>query len=421
LPFAPILTPWSRTHTGNRFAAFSNNSTLTTPTISTTPSITPTSNISFSLHPHITHHTEDPPSLQPPYNTPTLNTTDLTQPTPNTSHTSNIHNNRHSNTLHIHTLPNTYTTQHRQRRHRKTKTRYQDPLPSPTTPHLMQSNPPPAIPRQQPKGNTNPNQPNFIQTILDHAPSSLDIHHYPQLHDSDIKICTLNVNSLSHNKLDTILTFIRHFRIDIMICIDTRHRDTTCRHYTQRIKEAFPQENTKVLHSPIAPVTTKQHDTHSSVGGQLTILTHKWAGALITHFTNKSKLGLISGLYLTTGLGQLLVMGTYFPITPSLHYADKSLKPARAGGLWERTETYLKQAKYPLTPHNYIHAVINGKSERHLTRSPHNRTILCGDFNIPDYQTGQSTTTGHPHRFSTQTPLPDQYILTTPPFNLQVT
>jgi hypothetical protein len=168
-----------------------------------------------------------------------------------------------------------------------------------------------------------------------------------------------------------------------MICIDTRHRDTTCRHYTQRIKAAFPEETTKALHSPIAPVPTKQHDAHSSVGGQLIILTHKWAGALITHFTDKSKLGLVSGLYLTTGLGQLLVIGTYLPIIPSLHYADKSLKPTRVGGLWERAESYLQKTKSPLTPHDYIHAIINGKSERHLTRSPHNRTILCGDFNIP--------------------------------------
>jgi len=151
----------------------------------------------------------------------------------------------------------------------------------------------------------------------------------------------LNVNSLSHNKHDTILTFIKHFRIDVMICIDTRHRDTTCRHYTQRIKEAFPQDNNKVLYSPIAPFNSKQHDAHSSVGGQLTILTHKWAGALITHLTDKSNLGLVSGHYLTTGFGQLLIMGTYFPIIPSLHYADKSLKTTRAGGLWERTEAYL--------------------------------------------------------------------------------
>ena len=38
-----------------------------------------------------------------------------------------------------------------------------------------------------------------------------------------------------------------------------------------------------------------------------------------------------------------------------------------------------------------------------------------------DYQTGQSTTTGHPHPSNTQTPLTDQYTRTTLPFNLQVT
>jgi len=131
---------------------------------------------------------------------------------------------------------------------------------------------------------------------------------------------------------------------------------------------------------------SKLSSTHSSVGGQLTILTSKWAGALITPFADKSKLGLVSGLYLTTttGLGQLLIMGIYMPQTPpSLHILDKLLKPTRSRGLWERTEAYLKSSKKSLTPHTYIHAVVNGKSERHLTRSSHNRTILCGDFNQP--------------------------------------
>jgi len=43
----PTLTPWSRTHAGNRFAAFSDTTALHTQTTTDTPSITPTSNISF--------------------------------------------------------------------------------------------------------------------------------------------------------------------------------------------------------------------------------------------------------------------------------------------------------------------------------------------------------------------------------------
>jgi len=147
----------------------------------------------------------------------------------------------------------------------------------------MQPNAPSHLLVPQNIDNTKSDQRNFIQRIIDLTPSDLDIHHYPLHQDSDIKLCTLNVNSLSHNKLDTILTFIKHFRIDVMICIDTRHRDTT-----KRVKEAFPQESTNLLHSPLALFTSKQHDAHSSVSGQLTILTHKWAGALITHFTDKS-------------------------------------------------------------------------------------------------------------------------------------
>ena len=165
IPFLPIITPWSQTHSGNRFAAFSDASTTNTQTTSATPSITSTSNISYSLHSHITHHTNDPLITQPPPQHITNQNTDTlaNHQSPHKRHTDIVQPNRHPTVIHI--IPNTYTPQRRHHRNRKTKKHYQDPLPSPTTPHLMQLNPPTHLPLLKNTDTTITHaQPNFIQT-----------------------------------------------------------------------------------------------------------------------------------------------------------------------------------------------------------------------------------------------------------------
>jgi hypothetical protein len=77
-----------------------------------------------------------------------------------------------------------------------------------------------------------------LQTIINNDPNSLHITNIPQLSDADIKICTLNINSLNTHKLQCVLTYIQHLTIDIMILVDTRHRDTTTRHYTNILKSS---------------------------------------------------------------------------------------------------------------------------------------------------------------------------------------
>ena len=144
--------------------------------------------------------------------------------------------------------------------------------------------------------------------------------------------------------INVILAFVKHYDIDVMICVDTRHRSSTCRYYTDRIKSYFHNDNTKVFHSPIDPVKNKKGNDHSSVGGQLTILTSRWAGALITHWNDETNLGLLSGLYLSAGDSQLLVMGTYWP-NPPPGPSKVNTGTERAGGLWERALKFIRTRK----------------------------------------------------------------------------
>ena len=239
---------------------------------------------------------------------------------------------------------------------------------------------PPTIPSKAEPFKTNKpfrgNHRNPLQAITD----KMEIQHLPTLYSSDIKIATINVNSLSHEKMQLILTYIKHLSIDVLICIDTRHRDSTCRHYTQQVKEFFPGENTKILHSPVEPHLTRKQTHRSSVGGQLTILTHNWSGVLISHFKDPSNLGLVSGLYLSTGKGQLLIMGNYWPYKQG---PSRSNEDGTTFSLWDRSMIYLRKSKHTATdPLEYIKQIITGKSERHLGKSTNNRTILCGDLNL---------------------------------------
>ena len=212
-----------------------------------------------------------------------------------------------------------------------------------------------------------------LQLLLETLPASLDIHHLTtDMTGADIRICTLNVNTISHSKLPNILSFIKLNDIDVMICTDTRHATSSCKFYTNQIKKLLGKQ-TRVLHSATAAHENKKAQA-KAVGGQIIILTKKWSKSLISHFSDPSQLGIVSGLYLKTGLGQLLIMGSYWPSSPKDNLGNSN-------GLWDQTSRYLKKIKSNRTPVEYIHTLVSGKADRHTAKSSHNRTILCGDMN----------------------------------------
>ena len=211
-------------------------------------------------------------------------------------------------------------------------------------------------------------------SLISDNPSTLGISsHGTQSSSPDINICTLNVNSISSPKLVSILAFILFMKIDVMVLIDTRHRDCSVKGYNTQIKDLLGSQS-RCVHSPIAPHSTKK-GFKSSVGGQMIIISHTWAGALIDHFSDPSNLGLVSGITLSTGAGSLLIMGNYWPFPPN------KTNNIPNNGLWDRTSNFLNFKKIKKNPKEYIQSLICKQSDRHLGRSSSNTSIACGDFN----------------------------------------
>ena len=198
-------------------------------------------------------------------------------------------------------------------------------------------------------------------THIHDNPEILGFTNHCSQSSADISICTLNVNSLSTSKLTSILACMVFMKIDVMVLTDTRHRDCTVKGYTAQVKDLLGSQS-RCVHSPIAPHSTKK-GIKSSVGGQLIIISHSWAGALIDHFNDPSNLGLISGIKLSTGSGSLLIMGNYWPF-PSTHSNDQA-----QNGLWSRAAVYLNSKKIKKSPKEYIQDFITKQSDRHLGKS----------------------------------------------------
>jgi len=97
-------------------------------------------------------------------------------------------------------------------------------------------------------------------------------------------------------------------------------------------------------------------------------------GALIDHFNDPSNLGLDSGIKLATGGGNLLIMGNYWPF-PSTCDKDKEHQ-----GLWAMASQFLDRKKIKKYPKEYIQNFITTQTDRHVSKSPSNIAIVCGDF-----------------------------------------
>ena len=188
----------------------------------------------------------------------------------------------------------------------------------------------------------------------------------------DLNVCTLNTNSLTDSKYIAILALTQHLAIDVFILTDTRHLDSSTRFLTSQAKLLLGP-HTKVLHSPTQSLRVgKKAKTTPNVGGQIIIVTSKWAGAVSHHYSDPTNLGLVSSVTLSTGSGKLLIFGTYWP-----YPSDSST----SNGLWNKTSAYLLKNKIRKTPRDFIQDILCRKSEKHLGVSLYNLSAVCGDFN----------------------------------------
>jgi len=126
----------------------------------------------------------------------------------------------------------------------------------------------------------------------------------------DIHICSYNVNSITDEKFSVILSVMKRLNIDVFVCVDTRHRESSSRRFTKAAKHVLG-DGAKVLHSPIASHLTSRNKYHTSVGGQMIVIAPSWAPTLVDHYIDPTKFGLVSGVTLSTQLGQLLILGNY--------------------------------------------------------------------------------------------------------------
>jgi len=188
---------------------------------------------------------------------------------------------------------------------------------------------------------------------------------------SDLKVCTLNTNSLTDSKYIAILALTQHLAIDVFILTDTRHLDSSTRFLTSQAKLLLGP-HIKVLHSPVQSLRVgKKAKATPNVGGQIIIITTKWTGTVSHHYFDPTNLGLVSSVTLSIGSGNLLIFGTYW-----LYPSDSST----SNGLWNKTSAYLIKNKIRKTPRDFIQDILCRKSEKHLGVSPYNLSFCLWRF-----------------------------------------
>ena len=234
-------------------------------------------------------------------------------------------------------------------------------------------------PRRPPQPKRNRDLSSFELTFQDHlavlSSDSPNLLVPVQLQTSsfyDIRICTLNMNSMTDDKFISILALIKHLQIDVFVCTDTRHRESSSGFYTRQAKLLLGS-HTRVLHSPCTPKKVGSRYV-PNVGGQMILVSSTWSGAISDHYVDPSQLGLLSSVTISTGHGKLLLFGTYWPYPPDTSSPDTH-------GLWNRTKEYLQHCRAGKSPREYIQHVLCKHSEKHIAGSPYNLAIVCGDFN----------------------------------------
>jgi len=165
---------------------------------------------------------------------------------------------------------------------------------------------------------------------------------------------------------------MKRLNIDVFVCVDTRHRESSLKRFTKKAKLILG-DGAKVLHSPVASHLTSRNKYYTSVGGQMIVIALFWAPKLVDHYIEPTKFGLVSGVTLSTQMGQLLILGNYWPF-PLCSSKEKQ-------GLWTRSARFLREKKARLDQQEYIKEIINGKADKQNAKSMINCTVVCVDFN----------------------------------------
>ena len=150
-----------------------------------------------------------------------------------------------------------------------------------------------------------------------------------------ISVMTLNVNGLTYHKLPLLCKTLTQDKVDILICVDTRHSADNIRHFKRKFKDLlgtgttcfFTQDSLRLPGEP---------------GGIGIVVGPQW-GTSIDYdgcITDRSGHGVLARIRLRTSTGFLSIYGTYWPYVPaSEDHSEGSAK------LWSRVRNFCREEK----------------------------------------------------------------------------
>jgi len=150
----------------------------------------------------------------------------------------------------------------------------------------------------RPVTSPNPSQRAFAQSYHDYC-LMLDSQHTTDYNRdlmlrSDMCICTYNINTITHNKALYLTWLIRHYRIDVLIVIDTRSDAQTSKYYKSILQHYHP--GSAVLVSPSARPGQR---AAQRVGGHFIFISPHWSGSLSPYISDYTNLGVLSSVTIT--------------------------------------------------------------------------------------------------------------------------
>ena len=145
-----------------------------------------------------------------------------------------------------------------------------------------------------------------------------------------LTIMTLNANGLTSHKLPYLCSLLQQDRVDVLICVDTRHSEDQVRSFNKQFRERLGAGTvtyfTKdALRKPTEP------------GGIGIIVGTKWGPSLVRDGsrTDHTGHGVLARIRLRTSSGFLSIYGTYWPFVPSKEDLEKG-----ESKLWYRVREF---------------------------------------------------------------------------------
>ncbi len=229
-----------------------------------------------------------------------------------------------------------------------------------------------------PSQNLPTQNPNVIPSTCDPIlhPTAHPIRYHDNFHNghsiigtlegTDIRMATLNINSLHDDKIPFLAWLFIKYKLDILAIQDTRISRQQWFHTQQYASSLFPS-NTMFLHSP--PLLS-ENTTQRLIGGVALCISARCCNR--PNFrTDPLQCGAICGYSFATPLGRLMIINTYFPNKPVNNTS------AGPGSLWAKIVSRMPNSN-SCTPIQYLQSIADKWSALEEASAG---TFLMGDLN----------------------------------------